>query len=85
MTDRLKDKIAIVFGAGSIGPGWGNGKATAVLFARNGAKAPRGGEVRRPGARRAHEQWVRRAATFPFAPGLYPAQLNLFSLLDPSP
>ena len=37
MTDRLKDKIAILFGAGSIGPGWGNGKATAVLFARNGA------------------------------------------------
>jgi NAD(P)-dependent dehydrogenase (short-subunit alcohol dehydrogenase family) len=26
-----------VFGAGSVGPGWGNGKATAVLFARNGA------------------------------------------------
>ena len=37
MTDRLKDKIAVVFGAGSIGPGWGNGKATAALFARNGA------------------------------------------------
>ena len=37
MTDRLKDKIAILFGAGSVGPGWGNGKATAVLFARNGA------------------------------------------------
>ncbi|GGF55400.1 oxidoreductase [Azorhizobium oxalatiphilum] len=37
MTDRLKDKIAIVFGAGSVGPGWGNGKATAALFARNGA------------------------------------------------
>ncbi len=25
-------------GAGSIGPGWGNGKATAVAFAREGAK-----------------------------------------------
>ncbi|MGU3495422.1 SDR family NAD(P)-dependent oxidoreductase [Xanthobacteraceae bacterium A53D] len=37
MTDRLKNKIAIVFGAGSVGPGWGNGKATAALFARNGA------------------------------------------------
>ncbi|MEP9352263.1 SDR family oxidoreductase [Xanthobacter sp. KR7-65] len=37
MNDRLKDKIAIVFGAGSVGPGWGNGKATAVTFARNGA------------------------------------------------
>lgn len=34
---RLQGKIAIVFGAGSVGPGWGNGKATAVLFARNGA------------------------------------------------
>src|SRR3712207_4973855 len=37
MADRLKDKIAIVFGAGSVGPGWGNGKATAALFARHGA------------------------------------------------
>ena len=38
MADRLKDKVALVTGAGSIGPGWGNGKATAVLFAREGAK-----------------------------------------------
>jgi NAD(P)-dependent dehydrogenase (short-subunit alcohol dehydrogenase family) len=38
MTDRLKDKVALIFGAGSVGPGWGNGKATAVLFAREGAK-----------------------------------------------
>jgi NAD(P)-dependent dehydrogenase (short-subunit alcohol dehydrogenase family) len=38
MVDRLKGKIAIVVGAGSIGPGWGNGKATAVTFAREGAK-----------------------------------------------
>ena len=37
MADRLKDKVALLFGAGSVGPGWGNGKATAVLFARNGA------------------------------------------------
>ena len=37
MTERLKDKIAVVFGAGSVGPGWGNGKATATLFAREGA------------------------------------------------
>ena len=37
MGDRLKDKIAIVAGAGSVGPGWGNGKAVAVLFAREGA------------------------------------------------
>jgi NAD(P)-dependent dehydrogenase (short-subunit alcohol dehydrogenase family) len=34
----LRDKVAIITGAGSIGPGWGNGKATAVLFARQGAK-----------------------------------------------
>jgi NAD(P)-dependent dehydrogenase (short-subunit alcohol dehydrogenase family) len=27
----------LVTGAGAIGPGWGNGKATAVLFAREGA------------------------------------------------
>ena len=37
MGDRLKGKVAIVTGAGSVGPGWGNGKATAVLFAREGA------------------------------------------------
>ncbi|WP_407178244.1 SDR family NAD(P)-dependent oxidoreductase [Bradyrhizobium sp. STM 3562] len=35
--DRLKGKVALVVGAGSIGPGWGNGKATAVTFAREGA------------------------------------------------
>ncbi|HUF45971.1 MAG TPA: SDR family NAD(P)-dependent oxidoreductase, partial [Aestuariivirgaceae bacterium] len=35
---RLAGKVALVMGAGSIGPGWGNGKATAVLFAREGAK-----------------------------------------------
>jgi NAD(P)-dependent dehydrogenase (short-subunit alcohol dehydrogenase family) len=34
---RLKGKIAMVVGAGSVGPGWGNGKATAVTFAREGA------------------------------------------------
>jgi NAD(P)-dependent dehydrogenase (short-subunit alcohol dehydrogenase family) len=39
MSNRLKDKVAIVFGAGSVGPGWGNGKATATLFAREGAHA----------------------------------------------
>ena len=35
---RLKDSVAIVTGAGSIRPGMGNGKATALLFAREGAK-----------------------------------------------
>ena len=38
MAERLQQKIALVFGAGSSGPGWGNGKATAVEFAREGAK-----------------------------------------------
>jgi NAD(P)-dependent dehydrogenase (short-subunit alcohol dehydrogenase family) len=38
MADRLKNRVALVFGAGSSGPGWGNGKATAVEFAREGAK-----------------------------------------------
>ena len=37
MAGRLQRKVAIVTGAGSSGPGWGNGKATAVLFAREGA------------------------------------------------
>ena len=30
-------KVAVVTGAGSVGAGWGNGKATAVLLARQGA------------------------------------------------
>ncbi|GEO12391.1 SDR family NAD(P)-dependent oxidoreductase [Microvirga aerophila] len=38
MVDRLKGKTAIVFGAGSSGPGWGNGKAAAVAYAREGAR-----------------------------------------------
>jgi NAD(P)-dependent dehydrogenase (short-subunit alcohol dehydrogenase family) len=38
MDGRLRDKVALITGAGSFGPGWGNGKATAVLFAREGAK-----------------------------------------------
>ena len=38
MADRLKGKTAIVFGAGSSGPGWGNGKAAAVAYAREGAR-----------------------------------------------
>ncbi len=35
---RLEGKVAIVTGAGSRGEGVGNGKATATLFAREGAK-----------------------------------------------
>lgn len=38
MTDRLKGKVAIVAGAGSVGPGWGNGRAIAYRFAQEGAR-----------------------------------------------
>jgi len=38
MSARLAGKIAIVTGAGSRGPGVGNGKATAILMAREGAR-----------------------------------------------
>ena len=38
MADRLHGKVAIVTGAGSRGPGVGNGKAAAILFAREGAR-----------------------------------------------
>ncbi|MEA2759815.1 MAG: hypothetical protein QOH65_2428 [Methylobacteriaceae bacterium] len=33
----LKGKVAVVTGCGCYGPGWGNGKAMSVLFARQGA------------------------------------------------
>lgn len=38
MSGRLEGRIAIVTGAGCVGPGWGNGRATAVRFAEEGAK-----------------------------------------------
>jgi NAD(P)-dependent dehydrogenase (short-subunit alcohol dehydrogenase family) len=38
MPGRLQDKVALIAGAGCVGPGWGNGRAIAVLFAREGAK-----------------------------------------------
>ena len=38
MSRRLQGKIAIVTCAGCIGPGWGNGRATCVRFAEEGAK-----------------------------------------------
>lgn len=38
MAGRLADKVAIVTGAGSRGPGVGTGKAMSILFAREGAK-----------------------------------------------
>ena len=34
---RLEGKVILVFGAGSVGEGWGNGKATAVAYSREGA------------------------------------------------
>ncbi len=34
---RLENKMAVVFGAGSIRDGLGNGKATSIAFAREGA------------------------------------------------
>lgn len=38
MAGRLDGKVALITGAGCVGPGWGNGRAAAVLFAREGAK-----------------------------------------------
>ncbi len=70
MTGRLQDKVALVTGAGCVGPGWGNGRATAVVFAREGAKvfaADKNGDSMREtvarvdefgGAIRAHESDV---------------------------
>ena len=37
-TGRLVGKVALITGAGSVGPGWGNGRATAVRFAEEGAR-----------------------------------------------
>src|SRR5580704_3885924 len=38
MPGRVEGKVALITGAGCIGPGWGNGRAAAVIFAREGAK-----------------------------------------------
>ncbi len=38
MTGRLHRKVAFITGIGSSGPGWGTGKAIAVMFAREGAR-----------------------------------------------
>jgi NAD(P)-dependent dehydrogenase (short-subunit alcohol dehydrogenase family) len=35
--NRLEGKVILVFGAGSVGEGWGNGKATSVAYAKEGA------------------------------------------------
>ena len=58
MTGRLQDKVALVTGAGCVGPGWGNGRATAVVFAREGAKvfaADKNGESMKETVARAFE------------------------------
>jgi hypothetical protein len=38
MNERLHGKVAIITGAGCVGPGWGNGRATAVRLAQDGAR-----------------------------------------------
>jgi NAD(P)-dependent dehydrogenase (short-subunit alcohol dehydrogenase family) len=38
MPGRVEGKVALIIGAGCVGPGWGNGRAAAVLFAREGAR-----------------------------------------------
>jgi len=45
LTGRLKNKAALVLGAGSVGEGVGNGRAIATLFAREGARVA-GADVR---------------------------------------
>lgn len=37
MTERFAGQIALVTGAGCVGPGWGNGRAIAIGLAREGA------------------------------------------------
>jgi NAD(P)-dependent dehydrogenase (short-subunit alcohol dehydrogenase family) len=37
VSGRLQNKVALITGAGAIGPGWGNGRSEAVLFASEGA------------------------------------------------
>jgi NAD(P)-dependent dehydrogenase (short-subunit alcohol dehydrogenase family) len=58
MAGRLQDKVALITGAGCIGPGWGNGRAMAVLFAREGAKifaADKNGEAMKETLERVRE------------------------------
>jgi len=38
MTARMHNKVVLVTGAGSVGPGWGNGRAIAVRMVQEGAK-----------------------------------------------
>ena len=54
MAGRLEGKTALVMGAGSIGPGWGTGKATAVAYAREGASVACA-DVNESAARETHD------------------------------
>lgn len=38
MTKRVEGKVVIITGAGCVGPGWGNGRAAATIFGREGAR-----------------------------------------------
>ena len=38
MTARMHNKVVLVTGAGSVGPGWGNGRAISVRMVQEGAK-----------------------------------------------
>ena len=38
-TGRIQDKVVLLMGAGSCGPGYGNGRASAIQYAREGARA----------------------------------------------
>ena len=38
MGQRMQGKAVIVTGAGSVGPGMGNGKASSILYAREGGR-----------------------------------------------
>ena len=56
MSGRLQDRIAIVTGAGSVGPGWGNGRATCRALRRGRRQDFRG----RPQSRhRPPRRWSR--------------------------
>ncbi len=38
LSARMQDKVVVVMGAGSVGPGWGNGRAIAVRMVEEGAR-----------------------------------------------
>lgn len=67
MADRLKDKVAIVVGAGSTpGSTLGNGRATAILFAREGAVVMLVDRHRASAAETEHAIAAEGGTSFPF-------------------